>query len=249
MGWRRRAARLALLTLAVGIVLAWIWRDALLRRAGTFLLDADAAAKADVVVVVRGDEIRFDRALKAAALVRDGWSDRIYVSSALADPAARVLAVKGVVLPSAQDDIVSVLVQRGVPCERITVDAGPPGGGTEGEMRRLRAFMTSRGLTSALLVTSWFHTRRVKRTAAAILPEFRRAVLAADDEDAAQHWWSQRYVAQTVVEEYGKLALAMLAITPRFADDPPSEQPPGRAGPPAQCAGAAAGAPGSGATP
>jgi hypothetical protein len=116
-------------------------------------------------------------------------------------------------------------------------------------MRRLRAFMTSRGLKSALLVTSWFHTRRVKRTAAAVLPGFRLAVLAADDEEVAQRWWRQRYVAQTVVEEYGKLALAKLAINPHFADDPPSEQPPGGLGPPAACAGASAGAPRASATP
>jgi len=249
MGWRRRAARLAVLVLAIGGVLAWFNREALLRRTGTFLLRTDAVAKADVAVVVRGDEIRFDRAMKAAALVRDGWTDRIYVSSALADPPARALATKGVILPSAQDDIVSVLLQRGVPCERIVVDASPPGGGTEGEMRRLRAFMTSRGLTSALLVTSWFHTRRVKRTAAAILPEFRLAVLPADDEEAAQRWWRKRYVAQTVIEEYGKLMLAGLAIDPHFADDPPSEQPPGRLGPPAGCAGASVAAPSTGSTP
>jgi uncharacterized SAM-binding protein YcdF (DUF218 family) len=249
MGWGRRAARLALLVFAIGVGLAWLNREVLLRRTGTFLLAVDAVAKADVAVVVRGDEIRFDRAMKVAALVREGWTDRVYVSSALADPAARALAAKGVVLPSTQDDIVSVLMQRGVACERIVVDASPPGGGTEGEMRRLRAFMSSRGLKSALLVTSWFHTRRVKRSAAAILPEFRLAVLASDDEEVAQRWWRQRYVAQTVVEEYGKLMLAKLAISPHFADDPPSEQAPGGVGPPAQCAGADVGVPSASATP
>jgi len=246
MGWRRRAARMALLVIAVAGVLAWANREALLKGAGTFLLDPDAVAKADLAVVVRGDEIRFDRSLKAAALVRDGWTDRIYVSSALDDLAARNLAAKGAVLASAQDNIVSVLLQRGVPCARIAVDTSPPGGGTAGEMRRLRAFMLSSGVKSALLVTSWFHTRRVKRTAAAILPEFRLAVLAADDEDVARRWWRQRYVAQTVVEEYGKLMLAKLAINAGFGDDPPTEQAPGRVGQPVRCAGPAAGAPRAG---
>ena len=230
-------------------VLAWIGRDALLKRAGSFLLDPDAVAKADVAVVVRGDEVRFDRAVKAAALVRDGWTDRIYVSSALDDLAARALARKGVVVAGGQDNIASVLVQQGVPCERILLDAGPPGGGTVGEMRRLRAFMRSNGLESALLVTSWFHTRRVKRTAAAILPGFRLAVLAADDEDAAQRWWRQRYVTQTVVEEYGKLLLSGLAINPSFGDDPPSAPPEMRPRPPAPCAGSSPAAPRADSTP
>jgi len=249
MGRRRRAALLALLVLAAAGALAWTNREALLRAAGTFLLDPDAVAKADIAVVMRGDETRFDRAVKAAALVRDGWTDRIYVSSALADLAARDLAARGVVLPSAQDAIVSVLTQRGVPCERIVVDASPPGGGTAGEMRRLRAFMTATGLKSALLVTSWFHTRRVKRTAAAVLPELRLAVLASDDDEVAQRWWRQRYVAQAVIEEYAKLVLTKLALDPRFGDDPPSPQPAGPPGPPARCAGAAPGSPRTGATP
>ena len=184
MGWRRRAVRLALFVFVIAALLAWINREALLRGTGTFLLDPDAVAKADVAVVMRGDDIRFDRTVKAAALMRAGWTDRIYVSSALDDLAARDLAAKGVVLPSAQDNIVSVLVQRGVPCERIVVDAGPPGGGTAGEPRRLRAFCYQ-----AVEIRAAGHElvpyRRVKRTAAAILPEFRLAVVAADDEDVA----------------------------------------------------------------
>jgi uncharacterized SAM-binding protein YcdF (DUF218 family) len=248
MGWRRRAARLALLVLAIVCVLAWVNREALLRRAGMFLLEGDVAAKADVAVVVRGDEIRFDRALKAAGLFHDGFIDRIYVSSALDDLAARALADKAVRVASGQDNIVSVLVQQGVPCERIMVDGSMPGGGTDGEMRRLRAFMKSSGLTSALLVTSWFHAHRLKRTAAAVLPEFRIAVIAADPP-AAQDWWRRRYVAQTVFEEYVKLALSTMAITPGFSDDPPSGERMGPVRQPPQCAVAAPSAPPAGAKP
>ena len=249
MGWRRRAARLGVLAFAIACVLTWVNRENLLRRAGTFLLDQDGAAKADVAVVVRGDEIRFGRALKATALLRGGFTDRVYVSSALDDLAARTLADRGIAVSSGQDNIVGVLAQLGVPCEDIIMDASPPGGGTAGEMRRLRDFMKATGLKSALLVTSWFHTRRLKLTAAKILPEFQIAVVAADDAGAAQDWWRQRYVAQTVFEEYVKLLFFKLAITPGFSDDPPSGGAPGHLRQSPQCAATGPGSPHTSAKP
>jgi uncharacterized SAM-binding protein YcdF (DUF218 family) len=218
----RRARRLgvALAAAAVLGVLAWIFRADLLSGAGAFLVREQAPSHAEVAVVIRGDETTFDRALKAAELFNAGLAAQVYVSSALDDLAAGGLRSRGVSLRSGRDRIVSVLAQRGVPCDRIVVDSAPPGGGTVGELRRVAAFVKSRGLASAILVTSWFHSRRVEAIAAGLLPQVAVRVVAARGEASERNWWRHRYVALTVAEEYLKLIAYELGIVPGFSDDP-----------------------------
>jgi uncharacterized SAM-binding protein YcdF (DUF218 family) len=231
-----RAARIGCVAAAAASVCLVLFasRGAVLRATGAFLLRQDPPSAADVIVVVRGDEVHFDRALKAVELFDEGFASRIYVSSALDDLAAAELRAHGVVAASARDNLVGVLVQRGVPCDRIVVDGGPPGGGTEGEMHRVRAFARARDLTSAILVTSWFHTRRVKAIARRVLGDFKLFIVAAD-ADSARDWWQRRYLALGVVDEYLKLIAYELGLAPRFADDPEAGDAAARLGPPSPC--------------
>jgi uncharacterized SAM-binding protein YcdF (DUF218 family) len=217
---RARCLGLAIAAAAIIGLLGWISRETLLGGAGAFLLRQDAPSAADVIVVVRGDEVRFDRALKAAELFNAGLAPLVYVSSALDDLAAAALQARGISTASGQDKVVGVLVQRGVPCGRIAVDTGLPGGGTAGEMRRVGAFAKSRGIASAILVTSWFHSRRLRLVAETTLPDVRVRIVAADAQAAEHNWWRRRYLALTVAEEYLKLLSYKLGIAASFADDP-----------------------------
>jgi uncharacterized SAM-binding protein YcdF (DUF218 family) len=220
-----RARRLGIAAAAVAIVglFGWLFREPLLAGAGAFLVREGAPAKADLIVVVRGDEVFFDRALKAAELFKAGLAPDVYVSSALDDRAAVRLRSRGVSLDSAQERIVRVLAQGGVPCGHIVLDAGTGGGGTAGEMHRVRAFVKSRGAGSVILVTSWFHSRRVGLIAANALSDVSVFVVTAGGEATQRDWWRHRYLTVTVVEEYLKLLLQTLGVTPRFGDDPHSE--------------------------
>jgi uncharacterized SAM-binding protein YcdF (DUF218 family) len=220
----RRARRLGLAVAAAALVgvFGWFFREPLLAGAGAFLVRQDAPAKADIIVVVRGDEVFLDRTLKAAELFKAGLAPNIYVSSALDDEAASRLHDRGISLDSGQERIVYVLAQAGVPCAHIVVDSAASGGGTAGEMRRVRTFVKSRGAASVILVTSWFHSRRVGMIAASTLADVSVLVVAADSVATERNWWHHRFLAVTVVEEYFKLLLQTLAIAPRFDDDPRS---------------------------
>ena len=108
---------------------------------GSLLVAGGPPAKADLIVVMRGDEEFYDRALTAARLFREGFAPAVYVSSALTDKGSQQLRARGIEMPSGQENIVSVLRQSGVPCDRIILGRGA-GGGTEGEMRRVLLIRT-----------------------------------------------------------------------------------------------------------
>lgn len=198
------------------------FRNPILAAAGQFLDRTDSPFRADVVVVVRGDEVYYNRALRAAGLFDQGLAPQIYVSSALDDLAAYSLRGRGIVLNKAQDNIAAVLIQSHVPCGQILLDQSQPGGGTLGEINRLKEVMTTRGYSTALLVTSWYHSRRlralIKRSFADSGKSF--AIIASNELTNSTNWWLRRYVAIAVLEEYVKLFLEWLPFQLRFDDDP-----------------------------
>jgi hypothetical protein len=214
--------------LVLGIAAAaWIGRDAILQHAAGLLIDAGRPVPADLVIVLRGDEVEFARAQEGMLLLRQAFAGLLYVSSALDDRAVLRLRGEGIDIASPQQRLVSVLRQGGVACDAILVDMAPPGGGTEGELRRLRRVMQARGLHSVLIVTSWYHTRRTHLLATAILAPagIAATVVQAGHGSESVQWWRRRYLAITVLEEFVKLGLERWFGTPAFADDPADSPP------------------------
>jgi uncharacterized SAM-binding protein YcdF (DUF218 family) len=191
-----------------------------------------------LIVVMRGDEEFYDRALTAARLFREGYAPAVYVSSALADRGSQRLRSRGIVIPSGQENIVSILQQSGVPCDRIILDRGPGGGGTEGEMHRVLRVAQARGAVSVLIATSWFHARRVAMLMRQVLrPSLADTLLVVADSEIGPHnWWTHRYAAITVLEEFVKLGLQATVGLIGFGDDPGEERGAASIGPPSSCA-------------
>ena len=219
-----RIRRLIVATVLVALLLVPLYaaREVALDTLGRTLVKSDAPSRVDILVVMRGDEIRFERALAVADLYSTGYARQIYVSSALNDAAGLALASRGASLPTAQENIARVLLQRGVPCGAIVLDGSPPGGGTLGEARRIVAFMSSRGLSSALIVTSWFHSRRTSWIVESVLGASGKhgLVVVASGEVGPHNWWVFRYDAIAVLEEFIKLALHVSIGWLKFRDDP-----------------------------
>lgn len=220
----KRSAYIALIIAIGAIVLigGYSLRYRLLVAAGKFLERTDAPFPADVIIVIRGDEIYFNRALTAARLFHQGLAPRVYVSSALDDLATPALRARGIIMNEGQANVAAVLMQSRVPCGQILLDHSEPGGGTAGELNRTRAMITSRGYSSALVVTSWYHTRRLR---ALLETAFKNskvslAIIAAEEPTNVSNWWLRRYIAIAVLEEYVKLIIAWLPFQPRFGDDP-----------------------------
>ena len=237
-----RRWRLLLLIVAVGVgAVLYAAGPIVLAGIGSFLVVGGTPGKADVIVVMRGDEEFYDRALTAARLFNRGYASAVYISAALADRGSQQLQARGITLPSGRDNIVSVLRQSGVPCDRIVVDRGSGGGGTAGEMRRVLQMTQARGISSILVVTSWFHARRVAMVMRQVLrPSLTDMLLVVADSSIGPHnWWQHRYMTITVFEEFVKLALQATVGSIGFSDDPREEPGPAATGSPPSCAGAA----------
>jgi hypothetical protein len=99
---RRRQCAIVTSVALCALLLAYLARATVLQGLGSLLVAADAPKHADILMVVRGDEVRYERALTAATLFHAGYADRIYVSSALNDLPVMELA-RNVKLPTPQD--------------------------------------------------------------------------------------------------------------------------------------------------
>ena len=226
----RVGLRLAAIAFGVGalcVASLFFWSNHLLFALGNILLDAEKPTKADVIVVVRGDEARFERALTAALLFQSAYADRVYISSALNDLDANSMEKYGVSLPTPQQNIASVLVGRGVPCERIMLDRSASGGGTLGEANRLADFMSSQGLRVAIAVTSWYHTSRTKHILRDVLEKrnMSAVMVSADSDIGPQNWWTHRYLTITILEEFVKSMIQTVVGPIGFRDDPKTQSP------------------------
>lgn len=222
----RRLCRAAFVLVALASLLTVVvFHDAILSTTSRVLLYTESLQPADVIVVLRGDEVEFHRSISAASLFGRGLGKVVYVSTALNDEGPQRLRQDGIKLASAQEQIVSVLMQSGVPCDRLLLDGSSPGGGTIGEMKRIRSMMESKNFRSALIVTSWFHTRRTMRIARRILvPDGRIALIAAaGDTVGPDNWWHYRVSAIAVAEEFIKLFLDAAVGAIPFRDNPSSD--------------------------
>jgi hypothetical protein len=85
--------------------------------------------KSDVIVVLRGD-LNYYRALEAASLFKERYAECIFVSTELIDENKKRLKQFGVEIPSEQERLESILIQLGIPKEKVLLGHREPGGGT-----------------------------------------------------------------------------------------------------------------------
>jgi uncharacterized SAM-binding protein YcdF (DUF218 family) len=125
--------------------------------AGRWLHHADAAGKADAILVLGGDPAR---ALEGAELYKSGLAPVIYISAPVRDSSQALLDRFGVSWPLEEDVTRRVLQARGVPDRDIRL-LGRELKSTAMEARTARDVLPGKSL---LVVTSPYHTRRAWRS-------------------------------------------------------------------------------------
>jgi uncharacterized SAM-binding protein YcdF (DUF218 family) len=170
--------------------------------AGTLLIDAEPPQRADAIVVLAGNAP--DRLPWAEQLRDQGFADVLIVSNERVhthglETTWLALHQAGVSAPDLPDSAL------------VVVDDPPPESTIE-EAARAAAIMQAHGLTSALLVTDAFHSRRAKwlfRAAFAHKGLVVHVVPVADALDLA-HWWAHPLTARRVVEEWTKVVYYLI---------------------------------------
>jgi len=178
----------------LGFLAGAIFVVAVLVGIGHWLDVSDPLAKADAIVAISGDTGA--RAETAIALWKQGYAPLLICSGGSSDPQSVASA----------ELMKRAAVAAGVPANAIAVEGASAT--TEENAERVAELMKSRGLVSAILVTSPYHQRR-----AAMLfeREFGRVALtfrnhpADDPEWDPNLWWTTDPSRSLTLLELAKL--------------------------------------------
>ena len=200
-------------------------KEVLFEGFGRLLLCKSLPKKSDVIVILRGDTT-FSRTLAAARFFHEGYAERIFISTSLTDPNCEKLQQLGVSVQCDQERLKDILLQLGVANGKILLGDGKPGGGTQGEAYRIKRMMLQKGIYRALIVTSWWHTKRTQGIFNHTLSgtNMEAVVIAAkNDVSKPSNWWKYRYEAIHILEEFPKLLIFFFLRSSNiaFSDDPP----------------------------
>jgi uncharacterized SAM-binding protein YcdF (DUF218 family) len=166
----------------------------------------EPAAHADAIVVLGDDNFYADRATHAAELFRQGVAPEVVASGRRLRPNAGVSEL-----------IEHDLVERGVPKEKIvrfTHDAD----GTKEEAEALGKLARDHRWKGVVVVTSNYHTRRVRYIFEKVFPAgITVSVASARDGDFdPERWWEKRKSIKLFTRELAGMAEAMWEL--RSAD-------------------------------
>lgn len=185
-----KTAKRILSLAALLVLIALLW---LVRAAGTLLI-IDRPAKADLILVLAGDqnEVRFHRAVQ---LWRDGYAPEIQMD------ANNTVTFFG---KSIEQWAADFMVEQPSELRSHLSVCGMPANSTREEFLDARQCLARKGARKVLIVTSDFHTRRSLDTARRVAPGFAWSVAAATTEVSQGPWWRNRNAAKNVLEEWQK---------------------------------------------
>lgn len=189
--------------LLAALVLMWAGRWRLLALAGTFLVDANPAGRADLIFLLNGD---LDTRPAAAA---DLWKKGVAPDIAIARSESSRPVEMGLV-PNVTDLAIAMLEKLGVPRDRV-IEIPFPGGvtSTRDEALALRTWLEGKPARSVLVVTNAIHTRRARSIFEKALAGrgVRLHFHAVPDRRYDVHrWWENEHGFLGVYNEYLKLA-------------------------------------------
>jgi uncharacterized SAM-binding protein YcdF (DUF218 family) len=159
----------------------------------------EAAVKGDAIVVLGDDNYYADRATHAAKLYRLHVAAIVVASGRRLRPNATITEV-----------MTHDLIERGVPKERI-VGLAQDVDSTREEAEGIAKVAEDRGWKTLVVVTSNYHTRRVRYIYSKVLPAgiIARVSSAKDGEFDPERWWEKRISVKLFARELAGMAVAM----------------------------------------
>jgi uncharacterized SAM-binding protein YcdF (DUF218 family) len=177
--YRRSGCLLALLPLLTLAIAAWFLRTYLWTALGGALVENDGAQKAQVIVVLGGDDYG-TRILKAAQLAQAGYAPYVLVSGPVS------------LLGHESDTTIEYARRAGFP-DSLFQPLPNSTDSTRTEAKFIGSYLRAHGIHKILLVTSNFHTRRAARLMRHENPGLEVAVVPASDPHFTPNgWWKSR---------------------------------------------------------
>lgn len=174
--------------LIVAIAASPVW----LRAAGSFLVVSEEPEKAEMIVVLAGDD-HGNRILKAAELAREGFAPKILVSGPFC------------CYGNIESDLaIAFAVRKGYPAEWF-ISLPTEARSTVDEARGVVRELGRRHVGRFLIVTSNYHSRRAAQIFRHLVPADRFRMIAAPDwAFRPDDWWRSRDGQKQVFFEWSK---------------------------------------------
>jgi uncharacterized SAM-binding protein YcdF (DUF218 family) len=182
------------------MVVLFALRFPILRGLGNALVYENDLERSEVLFVLSGSP--YDRGSEAARLFGDGWAQRIVCTGGIVPPDFKALG-----LTYRESDLLRQrLLNLGIPDSLIEVL--PEGTSTKEEADVILAYCRDKHIRSAMVVSSKFHTRRIKQV---FRRKFKKAGIALCIRGAPstlyqeRAWWKSEQGLLTVNNEYVKM--------------------------------------------
>jgi uncharacterized SAM-binding protein YcdF (DUF218 family) len=204
--WRRSSLLALAAVVAVLILAAFV-----VSRAGAWLVVADPLQPARAIVVL-GGQVPF-RAMEAAAIFTQGWARDVWLTPGFVSEEDEALARLGIDRPSETAYSRKVLERLGVPGASVRELPGSTVNSAD-EVRLVSRELQQAGGDGVILVTSKYHTRRVKALWRALVGTRAVAIVrfTPDDPFEPNRWWRTTADAMAVSREWFGILNARLGF-------------------------------------
>ena len=179
---------LFLVTFSLGL---YFVRRPIFRFVAESWVTEDPLEKADVLIVLSDDNFYADRATRAAELFREGKAPLVVASGRRLRPSAGIAELM-------EHD----LIERGVPKDKILRFA-QDGDSTREEAEALAKLAKTKKWHKAIVVTSNYHTRRVRYIFRHVFPQGMEILVASarDGDFDPENWWEKRKSTKVFLRE------------------------------------------------
>lgn len=200
---------LFLMTFFLGL---YFVRHPICRFAAESWVIEDPLEKADVLMVLSDDNFYADRATRAAELFREGKAPWVVASGRRLRPSAGIAELM-------EHD----LVERGVPKDKILRFA-QDGDSSREEAEALAKLAKTKKWRKAIIVTSNYHTRRVRYVFRRVFPQDIeiRVAGARDGDFDPENWWEKRKSIKLFMREITGMMVSMWEL--RSSTESPTTQ-------------------------
>lgn len=192
-----------------GLVI-FLLRFGILRMLGNYLIAEDRKGQVDAIFVLSGASQ--ERGFEAARLVAEGYSDKVYTTGAIINPTLKAVGIDS--LSDAvitRDVIAETLVSQGITEAQIReLEIGTS---TYEESEGILGFSRQAGFKQIMVVSSKFHTRRIRQV---FRKKFKKAGIqvlvrgAPPLNYSIDKWWNSEEGLMFVNNEYVKMVYYML---------------------------------------
>lgn len=203
--FRSKLLQLVIIVLVAALLLYFL-SGPIMIMVGEFLVQADEPARSDAVVVLSTGIEYYPRLMEAAMLFQDGFAERVAINGNRKSEALIELERRGFQSCCLwYEDAVRVLELLGVPKERVIIINAESAYDTVSEAKLVGEVLSEAGITSIILTTSKYHTRRARYIWKKLFPDrfTIRAVAARNDPFSPEAWWKEGRQVRWVLAEYG----------------------------------------------